>query len=701
MRIGYVALTIACLFTLGPARASSDYGCEPRIRPGTDTYSACDNTPLLAPGNDTRVNLALLLADRHGTTVGRYLPEATPKDNPPQIVPFRWDDLVMRQSPSAKNGDDAESESAFSMGEGTTCVSDVSGREHFMAALKAESALSDDERKRLADARGALSCQVDATSSGPVSAVGEMRSDAGKAFRQYLEAIAGFYAGTYDPDAFAALARSRQGWIREAATYMVGRTWALRGQQQGFGDYGDIDRAKMDRAALGKAVDALNAYLKAYPNGRYAASARGLMRRAHWLAGDFAALAADYRWQIEQTDARQRNLGDIDLALEIDAKLPFEAYANASMPPLLLAVDDLRRMRRDGIAPDGSPVPTIARRELEAQKSRFSREPALYQYLLAAYAWFVENKPAAVLTTLQADDGRTSLDTLGFSRQLLRALALDATHDAQARPALLALLSRATQPHQRQTVELALAMHDESAKVLPAVFATDSQVRDGRLRERLLRYVADADLLRARVRAAGASTHEGAVALYVLLYKELTRGRYADYLADLKLMPTGTLDAGGQWSKVEDVVALSDFRWEGTRDGYRCPSLTQIATVLARTPQAHGARLCLAEFLRLNGYDHTPLDQSPPSDELGGTPSLFAGKPLVRMDVYSAVVADAAASADDKAYALYRAVYCYAPSGYNDCGGEDVPVATRKAWYNRLKSQYPKSAWAQNLQYYW
>jgi hypothetical protein len=700
MRIGRTALALICLCLAGQARASGDTGCEPRLRPGADVYSACDNFPLLAPGNDTRVNLALLMADRHGVILGRYLPEPSPNKAPPQIVPFEWYDLVSRQAPPAAEGDDGSNVSAFSTGEGTTCVSDESGRNDFLEALQAESGLSESERSELGAARGAMACQADGAAAEGATTVGGMHSAAAEEFRRYLDAIGALYAGTYDPDAFDALARGKQAWIREASLYMVGRTWALRGQQQGFDDYGDIDREKMDRASLDKSLLALTAYLEAYPDGRYAASARGLMRRVHWLAGDFDALASDYRWQIEQADARKRNLGDIDLAMEIDAKLPLEAYAEASMPPLLLAVDDLRRMRRDGIAPDGSQVPVLARTELEAQKPRFPRESALYQYLLAAHAWFVENRPDAVLHTLKADDGREALDTLGFSRQLLRALALDAINDKKARPTLLALLPRAVQPHQRQTVELALAMHDERANALSSVFADDSQVRDGVLRERLLVHAADADLLRARVRAAGVATHEGAVALYVLLYKELTRGRYGDFLADLKLLPTGELEAP-DWGKTGDVVALADFRWDGTHDGYRCPSLQQVATLLARTPQAHGARLCLAEFLRLNDYDYTELDQSPPPDELGGAPSRFAGKALARMDVYQATIADAAASAEDKAYALYRAINCYAPSGNNECGGDDVPVEARKAWFRRLKSEYPQSSWAQGLKYYW
>ncbi len=57
--------------------------------------------------------------------------------------------------------------------------------------------------------------------------------------------------------------------------------------------------------------------------------------------------------------------------------------------------------------------------------------------------------------------------------------------------------------------------------------------------------------------------------------------------------------------------------------------------------------------------------------ELGGTPSDFPGKPYARLETYRAIIADpkAAPPVADKAYALYRAVRCYAPAGNNACGG--------------------------------
>jgi hypothetical protein len=46
-------------------------------------------------------------------------------------------------------------------------------------------------------------------------------------------------------------------------------------------------------------------------------------------------------------------------------------------------------------------------------------------------------------------------------------------------------------------------------------------------------------------------------------------------------------------------------------------------------------------------------------------------------------------------------VYCYAPSGTNDCGGTSVELPQRRAWFQQLKREYPRSVWAQKLDVYW
>ena len=69
--------------------------------------------------------------------------------------------------------------------------------------------------------------------------------------------------------------------------------------------------------------------------------------------------------------------------------------------------------------------------------------------------------------------------------------------------------------------------------------------------------------------------------------------------------------------------------------------------------------------------------------------------------VWRTVVAHPKTTPEDKAYALSRAVRCYAPAQINSCGGEDVPQEQRKAWFQQLKKRYPNSKWAKELQGYW
>lgn len=686
-------LALGALSTGLPALASSDMGCDQRLVPVSATFSDCASSALLAPGNDTRVNLAWLMMDAHG---GRRPPAAQPADpaqRPMSSVPFGWTDVYLRFQ--APEGSDETSPRMWSGGEGTTCISNDQGQSHFLEALQAERKLAEAERAGLAAARKAMTCPVGEGVSTPGDVA--VSSDAGHAFADYLRATAAFYAGNHDPAPFHVLSASKQPWVREASRYMVGRAWALVGQASGFGTYGELDHARMDQAALAKARAALEAYLKAYPKGRYAASAHGLIRRVHWLAGDTDALTAAYGWQIDQRDPALRNVDDIDMAQEIDAKLPAEAYLAKDAHPVLVAVGVLRRMRKTG--DDNA---RITRKEIDALRPRFKGREALHGYLLAAHAYFVDGAPHRVLELIPAQTPSGPMDTVTFSRQALRALALDALKDKEARAALVALFPQAQGAYQRQTLELALAMHDERNGDIARVFAADSLVLDPALREQLLIHVAGPDLLRARADDAKASKRERALALYVLLYKQLTRARYAEFLKDVKRLPARIDTASGRYDKLDEMTAMADFRWQGTREGYACPALQQIATTLAADAGSRKGNLCLGEFFRLNGYDRVESwSFAVDKDELGGSAGQFPGRALPRQRIYQTIIDDAAASADERAYALFRAVNCYAPAGINDCGGDDVPVATRKAWFNQLKSRYPNSPWAARLQYYW
>ena len=673
-----------------PTYASGDYGCWQRVMAASSSFTDCSSTALLAPGNDTRVNLVLLMVDLRGGPAS----ELRPVDRaqfPEPIVPVGWSAFSARLLPASPT--DEGSSGLWAIGEGSPCLSIGRGQTEFIEALNSEGKLPEGDRQRLTEARMAVTCDVAEGAAAPADV--EVRSDAARPFAAYLRAIRDFYAGRYDASAFKALSESRQPWVREASRYMTGRSWALLAQANAFDSWGDMDHDKMDRKALDEAESALKAYLKAYPRGRYAASAYGLLRRVHWLAGDQSALAAAYAWQIEQQDAALRNVNEFDLAQEIDAKLEPDAYLAPGSHPLLIAVEALRRMR-SGQGP-------ITREAVEALRPRFKGQPALHDYLLAAHAWFVEGAPARVVQLIPAAAQSKPMTALEFSRQTLRAFALDATGDAGARAALVALFPQARGAYQRETLEVALAMYDERHGALARVFASESLVVDPALRDPLLMHVAGPDLLRAIAEDSKATPRERSVALYVLLYKQLTRGRYAEFIADSKRLPANLEAEDDGYRILGEMIALADFRSAGTSDDYSCPPLQKIAETLATSPQSVTASLCLAEFMRLNGldFDRFGIDRAPAADELGGSPSLFPGSHLPRQSFYQRVIDDPKAPAEERAYALFRAINCYAPSGNNDCGGADVPVATRKAWFTELKRRYPATPWAKQLRYYW
>lgn len=368
------------------------------------------------------------------------------------------------------------------------------------------------------------------------------------------------------------------------------------------------------------------------------------------------------------------------------------------------------RMRKPAEDTD-STRPPITRAELERQKPFFASQPELHSYLLAVEALYLRNAPGEVLQLIPDASHESPFTYLQFSRQMLRGMALEQAGDANARQFWRDLFAGATRPWQREALELAYASFEERHGGLARVFAQDSPVRNAVVREILLQFVAGPDLLRQQARDASAARHERDMALWVLLAKDLKHGAYRDWLADVKLVPAdatgedglidGAQNTGSDFDPTESVVPLGVFTGKGKTGDFGCPSLAEMVAALARNPQGAKPSLCLGEFWRSNGFDSFAFDKPLTPGELGGTPSLFPGKPMPRQAIYQSVMSDRAATPDEQAYALYRAIRCYAPSGNNDCGGADVPVTQRRAWYNRLKAQYPRSRWAQSLKFYW
>lgn len=716
-----LTVTVSCVFSL-QAQASGDDSCYPRWSLVKNDLAPCSNLAFLSPGNDSQINLRLLLADQgvlplspqplqpidleqgYGQVpfpVYRLRPEAAASDAPPAsnaadplAAPLQRLGLSRPQTTAGQD---------FLHGEGSRCRSnDQASASAFIAALLNSPELADSERKALADSRLQMLSACSWAPDQQASLIpGDLASADARAFALYLQAAADFYSGRFDAAAsgFSALADSRQPWLQQTAAYMNARTLLNHVQETGFTEYGEIDPDRLDETLLDSAGQAFEQYLSRWPQGDYAVSARGLLRRVHWLAGNDDKLADEYIWQLTQASDAQRNVNLNGLINEIDIKLLINR-THTLQEPLLLAVIDLMSMREQA-------RPGLSLQELQAQQPVFAKHPALYDYLLAAHAFYVQDNPAQALEHLpQSPAAGESLDYLGFSQQMLRGLALQARQDFKgAQQAWLAILPTAKAPLQREQLQLALAMSYEHDEQLSRVFAAESPIQARQVRNILLSHVADAELLRQQAQT-GLDASERNLALFVLLYKDLLRGRYADFAQDLQRLPEplGKEPLGyGLGYVYQPGPSLELFQWQGDKaeSGYRCPGIIQTAATLQAERNNPHALNCLGEFILRNRLDGMPLDQRRDADTLGGSAPGFAGEVFSRLDGYRQVIDNPKAGRDDKAYALFRAINCYAPSGYNSCGGQEVEPATRKAWFRQLKGSYASTQWGKTLQYYW
>ena len=252
---------------------------------------------------------------------------------------------------------------------------------------------------------------------------------------------------------------------------MVGRNALNRAVAASTDEYGSLlEAAKRDRRSAAEAEAAFLAYLKAYPAGRYAASARGLIRRAHWIAGQAPELADDFSAVIRSA-ARATPMSAAALAGEFDYKLLVDLGGKTARDPILLAVIDLQRMRPIDDWERERGATRLDRNELMAQAEVFRNDRPLFDYLRAAEALFVRNQPREVLELIPDAARQQQFTYLEFSRQMLRGMALDAVADPNARQFWLSLFPGATQPFQRGAAELALALHDERTGHPELVFA--------------------------------------------------------------------------------------------------------------------------------------------------------------------------------------------------------------------------------------
>lgn len=695
--------------------ACVDYSCQPTWAIIHNGYDSCSNVPFLSPGNDTRVNLSLLLVDTNRAVL--QVKTADKEDAslgygrvPFSVETFDYSIFQSKTGPKDSNSENSASRNGF----GSRCISNDSGKADFVQAVKQSKNLSPEEQRILTEARQQLAPSCD---KAPVSNLfsqfkqyittaidTQSKSPLFKQFMRYIAAASAFYDGRYNEaeSGFNELSNSDHDWLRETSCYMLGRTKLNLAQLNAFDSYGFVDLKNVDQSALQSTEAKFSIYLRTYPNGRYAASAKGLLRRVYWLSKQTAKLADEYAWQLNHLESSQNNLSLHDLILETDQKLFSSAEPTQIKDPLLLATLDLSLMRTTNTY--GKKCINFS--DLQKQQPAFTGYTPLFEFLLAAHCFYVQNNAQETLKYLP-DTIPHMMSYLDFSRLILRGLALEATKDySGARKLWLALLPLSKEPYQSETLQLALALNYEYSGMTEEVFKAGSPVTEPKIRAILLRNTASASLLRKVIKSKTTTPQEQHIALYTLLYKDLLQGWYQDYIKDYRLLPKGAaryrLTPG---ENPDEQPTLAIFTWSGkkSKDAYNCPSTLDIAEKLAKNPNDPNGLLCLGDFVNTNNLDseYQLSGPSPGVAVLGSSPTQFPGKLFSRGEAYRTIIANPKVTQEQEAYALFRLIWCYATSGYNHCGGQDVEEAVRKSWFNTLKTRHSNTIWSKGLKYYW
>ncbi len=708
-----LAFALFTLLAVAPqAFASSDIeDCK-----WSDDHCLLKGTPTFSPGNDSRDNLLRLLSQEKSFALPiQAMPEditrsrdfyfayhpqwdditspaaAAPEQNADDTLTRQMAELHISADEVIRNNDDLENRHVSN---------NMSSASQFFAALLADTSLTVEQRQALAHARmgllsGATREQIDASlTTLPVDSSAQR-------YKTYLIAAANFYAGDYvnAEQAFTQLAKSDRPWLAETAQYMLMRTALNKSSQNSVGEYGDFDIARINHQDAAQAQTQAQAYLQRWPQGQYADSTRGMLRRINWYLQAWPQLAGLYEQALD-TSANAQQLRetvteyDNVYGMQFYDQSVIEAFPDA---PRVSYIELLRALRLNS-----DKKPTLTQAQLDASKPVFEQSQHMPLWRnLQLNLWMAAGNYAAIVQTVTPAQQLSAHDTLAFSEQVLYGEALMGQQQwSAARAFWQQLLKVSKDNEQQQYVQAKLAATLVYSGDSAAIFAPDSAVTNLRFRSQVLKTQATPELLRQQA-THGPNNEERTIALHTLLVRDLTENRFADWLNDRKLARAISQPVVGT---AFDDVNLSVFDWNGdaAQAGYTCRSLNETVTVLSRKADDAHALNCLGEFFRTT-QTHVDLWKNSSGNDVLEV-AITRQEPFGQFDrqrYYQQVIASRTAEVEDKSFALYRAIMCYSPSGYNECGGEDVDKSQRKDWFTQLKTQYPGSPWAQKLKYYW
>lgn len=685
------------IFFSAHSHAGMDVYCEPSTEIQTTAYTACNELPALTPANDNQTNMLLLLSDLGIAKFNIQEEKSTLWTTSYSKVPFEVSSLLVNSHNKLPNARKPLKAPDLSYNE--HCNSLQNGAHAFIQQVKTDTKLSRSEKDMLIHEREKINnCE----NTLALLSVNPNWSAAARQYVSYLNATISFYNTHFSTATkiYSVLTNVDQAWLKETSQYMLIRSTLNEAYQSGVGEYGDLVHDKLNQNLLTTFFNNITQYFKLYPQGQYAASARGLLRRGFWLSGKHDLLINEYVWQINHPTSSVYNLELPNLPYELDRHVFQSNRLNVKnlKDPFFLSIYDLMHMRKKETADDV----VISWAELNAQKNYFKDSPELFQYLQANHLFYVQNKAQEALKYLPQRAPSSINSYLQLSQLLLKGRILEASGRNQATQKYWEnLLSISKTAEQRGLAELMLYRYYAQQQNTAQFIGSSAKIKQAYLQQQYLVDAANEQSLMSVVKNNVATQDQKNVALYTLLNKSLAYQNFDLFNQAYRELPSNAAQFNTEQNTAEkfrNQPSFANFLWKGASvsNSIKCPDLATLTQQLQVNPKDLSLNLCLGEYAR-SSQAYTILNLNYLPDH---SLQSFKGTYFARGDVYKNIIKTGTKS-ELTAYALYRAIQCYAPSGNNECQDKDVNKSVRKQWFDQIKRDYPETSWAKSLKYYW
>ncbi|WP_312158586.1 hypothetical protein [Acinetobacter sp.] len=685
------------LFYHIPAQAGVDNYCEPSTTIQTNAYTSCNSLPALTPANDNQVNMLLLLSDLGLAKTNIEETKSTLWMTTYSKVPFEASNMLSASSNKTPNARKPHSMPALSYNE--HCNSLEHGSAAFIQQVKTDNKLLTVEKDSLIRERKKID---ECANKLALIQINPNWSSAARQYASYLNASISFYKTNFSTATkiYTVLTQVDSAWLKETSQYMLIRSSLNEVYQSGVGEYGDLDHDKINQKLLTNFFNNITQYFKLYPHGQYAASARGYLRRGFWLSGKHDLLVNEYVWQLNNPKSSVYNLELPNLAYEMDRHVFQSNHFNIRnlKDPFFLSIYDLMHMRKK----QSDDEVVIPWNQLNAQKNYFKDQPELFQYLQANHLYYVQNKAQEALKYLPQNMPSSIGSYLQLSQLVLKGRILESHSSITAAQQYWEnLLSISKTAEQRGVFELMLYPYYAKQQNLSQFIGQNTKIKQAYLQKQYLMDAANETSLMQIIKSSSATQDQKNVALYTVLNKSLAFQNFELFNQAYAVLPSNAAQyhsGENALEKFSNQPAFANFIWKGTNisNSIKCPDLFSLTKQLQGNPKDLTVKLCLGEYTRSpQAYEVVDLSYTHDNSLQNFKGSYFARgntyKEIIKMNQKSELTA----------YALFRAIQCYAPSGINECQNQDVTKSVRKQWYDQIKRDYPETSWAKSLKYYW